>query len=111
MDFGLCKSELKSIKIIDGKWLQCETSKERLGQDIVLRRAPFTPMARQVLPLIDFEKARTTNTRTIASTIKRVPPAHHVHELRHTFVSRCKECVQKGNYEKIIASMQLFSMR
>lgn len=71
MDFGLCKSELKSIKIIDNQWLQCETSKERLGQDIVLRRAPFT---RQVLPLIDFEKARTTNTRTIASTIKRYRP-------------------------------------
>ena len=74
MDFGLCKSELKSIKIIDNQWLQCETSKERLGQDIVLRRAPFTPMARQVLPLIDFEKARTTNTWTIASTIKRYRP-------------------------------------
>ena len=71
MDFGLCKSELKSIEIIDNQWLQCETSKERLGQDIVLRRAPFT---RQVLPLIDFEKARTTNTRTIASTIKRYRP-------------------------------------
>ena len=29
--FGLRKSELASIEIIDGKWLQCETSKERLG--------------------------------------------------------------------------------
>ena len=74
------------MRIIDGKWLEIETSKERLGQDVVLRRAPFTPMARKVLPLIDFEKARTTNTRTIASTIKRALPARHVHELRHTYV-------------------------
>ena len=99
--FGLRKSELASIEIIDGKWLQCETSKERLGQDVVLRRAPFTPMARKILPLIDFEKARTTNTRTIASTIKRVLPDHHVHELRHTYVSRCKECGVAGEVVSI----------
>ena len=90
--FGMRQSELATMRVTDGKWLEIETSKERLGQDVVLRRAPFTPMARKVLPLIDFEKARTTNTRTIASTIKRVLPARHVHELRHTYVSRCKEC-------------------
>lgn len=32
--FGLRKSELASIEIVDGKWLQCETSKERLGQNV-----------------------------------------------------------------------------
>ena len=41
--FGLRKSELASIEIIDGKWRQCETSKERLGQNKVLRKIPFTP--------------------------------------------------------------------
>ena len=55
----------------------------------------------EILPLIDFEKARTTNTRTIASTIKRVLPDHHVHELRHTYVSRCKECGVAGEVVSI----------
>lgn len=82
--FGIRQSELATMRVTDGKWLEIETSKERLGQDVVLRRAPFTPMTRKILPIIDFEKARTANTRTIASTIKRVLPDHHVHELRHT---------------------------
>lgn len=99
--FGMRQSELATMRVTDGKWLEIETSKERLGQDVVLRRAPFTPMAQKVLPLIDFEKARTTNTRTIASTIKRVLPDHHVHELRHTYVSRCKECGVAGEVVSI----------
>lgn len=89
--FGLRKSELASIEIIDGKWLQCETSKERLGQNVVLRKIPFTTMARKMLPYIDFEKAKHTNLNTISTRMKRLLPNHHPHELRHTFVSRCKE--------------------
>ena len=89
--FGLRKSELKSIEIIDGKWLQCETSKERLGQNVVLRKIPFTPMAKKVLPYIDFERAKNTNLNTISTRMKRLLPNHHPHELRHTFISRCKE--------------------
>ena len=89
--FGLRKSELKSIEIIDNQWLQCETSKERLGQNVVLRKIPFTPMVKKVLPCIDFEKAKSTNLNTISTRMKRLLPNHHPHELRHTFISRCKE--------------------
>ena len=89
--FGLRKSELASIEIIDGKWLQCETSKERLGQNVVLRKIPFTPMVKKVLPYIDFEKAKNTNLNTISTRMKRLLPERHPHELRHTFISRCKE--------------------
>ena len=90
--FGLRKSELASIEIIDGKWLQCETSKERLGQNVVLRKIPFTPQVKKVLPFIDFEKAKNTNLNTISTRMKRLLPERHPHELRHTFISRCKEC-------------------
>ena len=90
--FGLRKSELASIEIIDGKWLQCETSKERLGQNVVLRKIPFTPQVKKVLPYIDFEKAKNTNLNTISTRMKRLLPERHPHELRHTFISRCKEC-------------------
>ena len=57
---------------------------------------PFTPMVRKILPYIDFAKARSTNLHSIASTVKRILPNHHVHELRHTYVSRCKECGVSG---------------
>ena len=89
--FGLRKSELKSISIIDNQWLQCETSKERLGQNVVFRKIPFTPQARKILPYIDFERAKNTNLNTISTRMKRLLPNHHPHELRHTFISRCKE--------------------
>ena len=90
--FGLRKSELKSIKIIDNQWLQCETSKERMGQDVVLRKIPFTPMAKKVIPYIDFKKAAASNINTVATRLKRLFPDHHAHELRDTFITRCKEC-------------------
>ena len=89
--FGLRKSELKSIEIIDNQWLQCETSKERMGLNVVLRKIPFTPRVKRWLPYIDFDKARETNLHTIQTRIKRIFPHHHPHELRYTFITRCKE--------------------
>lgn len=94
--FGLRQSELKSLKIIDGKWLQCETSKERLGRNVVLRKIPFTPVLKRVLAYVDFGVAKHTNPRTIATTLKRLFPTHHPHELRYTFITRCKECNVSG---------------
>ena len=90
--FGLRQSELKSLKIIDDTWLECETSKELLGKNVVIRRIPFTPVFRRVLPYVDFDKARDTNPRTIATALKRLFPNHHPHELRYTYITRCKEC-------------------
>ena len=90
--FGLRKSELKTIEVIDGKWLQCETSKERLGQGSVLRKIPFTPAFRKVSAKVDFEKAKKVNLNTLASRMKKLFPSHHLHELRYTFITRAKEC-------------------
>ena len=89
---GMRRSELQTLRIIDENWLECDTSKEKMGNDIVPRRIPITPMMRKVLPYIDFEKAKQTNVNTINTTIKRLFPNHHTHELRYTFITRCKEC-------------------
>ena len=88
---GLRRSELASLKIIDGTWLECETSKERMGKNVVKRKVPFTPMMKRMLPYIDFKKAKNVNLNTLQTTMKRLFPNHHSHELRHTFISRCKE--------------------
>ena len=98
--FGLRQSELPSIKIINDNTLECETSKERMGRNVTLRCIPFTPMFRKVKSLVDFEKAKNVNVYTLRSAFKRLFPEHHPHELRYTFITRCKECVQKGNQEK-----------
>jgi integrase len=94
--FGLRQSELKSLKIIDGQWLQCETSKERMGRNVVLRKIPFTPVFKRVMEHVDFNAARDVNTNTVATTLKRLFPNHHPHELRYTFITRCKECGVSG---------------
>ena len=88
---GLRRSELASINVIDGVWLECETSKERMGKNVVKRKIQITPMMKQVLPYIDFEKAKRVNLSTLQTTMKRLFPNHHSHELRHTFISRSKE--------------------
>lgn len=56
--FGLRKSELKSLRVIDDKWLECETSKERLGQNVVLRKIPFTPAAKKSYSVYRLRKSK-----------------------------------------------------
>lgn len=80
------------MQFVNANWIKCETSKEKMGQNIVERKIPITPMMRKVMPYIDFEKAKTTNVNTINTMIKRLFPHHHTHELRYTFITRCKEC-------------------
>lgn len=89
---GMRRSELQTLRILDDNWLECDTSKEKMGNNVVARRIPITPMLRKVMPHIDFEKAKQTNLNTIGTTIKRLFPNHHTHELRYTFITRCKEC-------------------
>lgn len=89
---GMRRSELKTLRVLNEHWMECDTSKEKMGQNIVARKIPITPMMRKVLPYIDFEKAKTTNVNTINTMIKRMFPHHHTHELRYTFITRCKEC-------------------
>ena len=104
---GLRRSELASLKIIDGTWLECETSKERMGKNVVKRKIPFTPMMKRMLPYIDFKKAKNVNLNTLQTTMKRLFPDHHSHELRHTFISRCKESGVSGEVVSIWAGHSL----
>lgn len=93
---GLRRSELASLNVIDGKWLECDTSKERMGKNVVKRKIPFTPMMKRIIPYIDFEKAKNVNLSSLHTTMKRVFPQRHLHELRYTFITRCKECGVHG---------------
>lgn len=89
--FGLRQSELAGITV-ENETLTCTTSKQLKGRIEVKRHIPFTPMAKKVLSYVDFEKAKETKQRTIASAMRRLFPNHHPHELRYTFITRCKEC-------------------
>ena len=64
---------------------------------------------KKILPYIDFEKAKYTNLNTISTRMKRLFPNHHPHELRHTFISRCKECGVQSEVVSIWAGHSLSS--
>ncbi len=88
--FGLRRSELKTLTVKDNE-LTVITSKTKMGKGEVLRSIPFTPIFKRVLAHVDFEKAKNANVNSVSSALKRVFPSHHLHELRYTFITRCKE--------------------
>ena len=62
---------------------------------------------KEVIPYIDFEKAKNANLNTVATRMKRLFPDHHPHELRHTFITRCKECGVQSEVVSIWAGHSL----
>ncbi len=87
---GMRVGELASLTY-DDKFIYCKSEKTRKGYADVIRQIPISPMLRKVMPLIDFERARTTSRHTMPETIKRIFPDRHTHELRYTFITRAKE--------------------
>ena len=88
---GMRVGELASMRK-DGEYIYCESEKIRLGRKQVIRKIPISPMLKRVLPMIDFDVAKTTKKSTVRDALKRVFPERHVHEFRYTFITRAKEC-------------------
>ena len=107
---GMRVGEIDSMEY-DGKYITCVSEKTRKGRKDVIRKIPLSPMLKRVMPLIDLEQAKAVSRYTIRDALKRIYPDRHIHELRYTFITRAKECVQKGNLKIIIASKQPFSIQ
>ena len=88
---GMRVGELASMRK-EGDYIYCESEKIRLGRKQVIRKIPISPMMKRVLPMIDFDVAKTTKKSTVRDALKRVFPERHVHEFRYTFITRAKEC-------------------
>ena len=88
---GMRVGELASMRR-EGEYIYCESEKIRLGRKQVIRKIPISPMLKRVLPMIDFDVAKTTKKSTVRDALKRVFPDRHVHEFRYTFITRAKEC-------------------
>ena len=88
---GLRRSELASVTI-DGNWITLITSKQRKGMKEKKRSIPISPMLRKVLPFIDIEQIKTASLCVLTNRIKDICPHHHLHDLRHTFITRAQEC-------------------
>lgn len=88
---GLRRSELASVTI-DDNWITLTTGKQRKGIKEKSRSLPISPMLRKVLPFIDVEKIKTASIGVLTNRFKDVCPNHHLHDLRHTFITRAQEC-------------------
>ena len=87
---GIRRSELPSVEI-SSQWVTVITSKGRKGEAPKKRKIPVSPMLKPFLPFMTKENL-TINEVTLSKSISKLAEGHHLHELRHTFITRCQEC-------------------
>ena len=90
---GLRRSELATAEI-DGEWIVVVSAKQRKGKIERQRKIPISPRLRRLLPNVEaeLETFRGMYMNRLGRTFKEWLPAHHLHELRHTFITRAQEC-------------------
>ncbi len=88
---GIRRSELASAVIEDG-FVSVICAKVRKGYNEKRRIIPITPMLAEWLPDFELEELRGVRPDALTQAMKRLMPKHHLHELRHTFITRCQEC-------------------
>ena len=49
-------------------------------------------MLKKFLPLIDLSLIKKTDINKMTWEFKKICEGHHLHDLRHTFITRCQEC-------------------
>lgn len=91
---GVRRSELPTLQIKDG-FAIVQNSKRKITQKVTFRKIPITPM---LLPYLadstkqDILDAICPARDVLTKQFKLLCPNHHLHELRHTFITRCQEC-------------------
>ncbi len=88
---GIRRSELASVTIQDG-WIHLTTSKQRKGLKEKSRALPICPMLAPLLPFIDLQAMQATPLALLTKYFKQLLPNHHLHDTRHTFITRAQEC-------------------
>lgn len=87
---GIRRSELTTAEISD-KWVVVVTAKARKGESKKKRKIPISPMLRPYLRKMT-KKALSQDLATLTHEFPKFAPGHHLHDLRHTFITRCQEC-------------------
>ena len=88
---GMRRGELSRISLEDG-FFAVGCGKVRKGKRERVRLVPITPMLAAVLPGLDLEGIRTVRPDALTQAMHRLMPQHHLHDLRHTYITRCQEC-------------------
>ena len=88
---GIRRDEFKRIKFDeDRKWITVQNGKTKKGRTSE-RRVPVSPMLAPYVWNITDEDLKRKNDYYSRAISALTDGKHHLHELRHTFVSRCQE--------------------
>ncbi|MBO5046754.1 MAG: tyrosine-type recombinase/integrase family protein [Clostridia bacterium] len=87
---GIRRSELETVKI-EKEWITVVTAKTRKGESQRIRRIPISPMLQPFMPFMK-NGALKIDKEKLTKTFHKFLSNHHLHELRHTFITRCQEC-------------------
>lgn len=87
---GIRRSELATVEI-SGPWVIVVTSKTRKGMEAKVRKIPISPMLEPFIPFMSKENLNIS-VEKLTKKITNFLPGHHLHDLRHTFITRCQEC-------------------
>ena len=88
---GVRRAELSTVELDKG-WITITSAKQRKGYKDKIRSMPVPPMLENILHLIDVSKIKKLRPNELTIKFKHFFPEHHLHELRHTFITRCQEC-------------------
>lgn len=91
---GMRRAELATSRI-EGKFIIVKNAKKRLSEIETERKIPITPMLARCLDGItenEINQAISYIGDCLSRNFKKLCPKHHLHELRHTFITRCQEC-------------------
>lgn len=91
---GMRRGELREMQI-GADVLIIKDGKKRIDQVQTSRRVPITPMLAPYLKSAteeELQRALMSNVEMLTRHFKELCPDHHLHELRHTFITRCQEC-------------------
>lgn len=88
---GLRRSELATVKLGDG-FITVVSAKQRLGAQEKTRNVPLCPMLQRLMPGIELESIKQLSPAMLTRHFKALLPNHHLHDLRHTFITRAQEC-------------------
>lgn len=90
---GLRRAEL-STATVTGEFVTVISAKQRKGKTIRTRKIPISPRLKKLLPNLESEinDFKGLYLNRLGRTFKEWLPNHHLHELRHTFITRAQEC-------------------
>lgn len=91
---GMRRSELATVRI-EKNFVIVKNAKKRLSEIETERKIPITPMLERYLQSVseyELKEAIGYDSDVLTHNFKRLCPSHHLHELRHTFITRAQEC-------------------